>query len=650
MTATLAFVATAGFLALSRHAGADPYWPVHEIDGRYRGANGLGAGDVNADGYTDYVTNYEFDQRYVISLHPGPGADPRAPWPTVDVWTPRPLAIDTGVNPESSALGDFDGDGNTDVVGVQGWSEWFIRWWEGGGFPGIRFFWGPSPSDVTEPASWTDSGRIPTSIDRGHFHWVTSHDVNEDGLLDVTAGGRVHGGNYERGGIVWLEAPTNPAERRDLDLWKIHQIAPDQYSGHGFVWTDVDEDGDADIADANADFDTPQTEEKVLWYENPGPGPAQGLPWTQHVIWTDSSFWAKPSMTAADLDQDGHTDLLTQTRTAIHWFRKTSVNPVAWDHVEIHKDPSTTWRSRPVRVADMDGDGHLDIVGMLIHEYGDLPGRKASVFWMSYSGPTPGADNWTTHTIKWGPGRVMLVNEFGEKWDQVDITDVDSDGDLDIVANNEEWWEDDDSEFVPFFHPQVDPSSVSVVWFENRLAETEWSCIETAGTCDLQAEQPVRLGDGTWIERGSVPGADGNYLMAHNALPPWVDNLVSILKRAATGDANLYALGWGDTSGATWKMDLAGGTYDIWVRRRVPPDWGYGLGGSRSDGLLLGVDSTPGRRVDDLGRAGSWTWVQAMTVDLTAGSHELHARVRERGYMLDRVVVTSDTGWVPPAG
>ncbi len=43
-------------------------WPMHAVDGRYRGANGLGPADVNGDGRRDYVTNYEFDQRWI----PGP--------------------------------------------------------------------------------------------------------------------------------------------------------------------------------------------------------------------------------------------------------------------------------------------------------------------------------------------------------------------------------------------------------------------------------------------------------------------------------------------------------------------------------------------------------------------------------------------------
>jgi len=34
---------------------------MHHIDGRFRGANALGAADVNGDGQTDDVTNLEVE-------------------------------------------------------------------------------------------------------------------------------------------------------------------------------------------------------------------------------------------------------------------------------------------------------------------------------------------------------------------------------------------------------------------------------------------------------------------------------------------------------------------------------------------------------------------------------------------------------------
>ena len=41
-------------------------WPVHTVADWFRGANALSPGDVDQDGFTDYVTNYEFDQRNVV--------------------------------------------------------------------------------------------------------------------------------------------------------------------------------------------------------------------------------------------------------------------------------------------------------------------------------------------------------------------------------------------------------------------------------------------------------------------------------------------------------------------------------------------------------------------------------------------------------
>lgn len=80
-------------------------WPMHPIDGRFRGANALGAADVDGNGANDYVTNYEFDQRWILVLHPGDG-DVRRSWPHVEIWKPDPFVSGNGKNPESTALGE----------------------------------------------------------------------------------------------------------------------------------------------------------------------------------------------------------------------------------------------------------------------------------------------------------------------------------------------------------------------------------------------------------------------------------------------------------------------------------------------------------------------------------------------------------------
>ena len=151
----------------------DAPWPMHAIDSRFRGANALSSGDADQDGFADYVTNYEFDQRIVISFHPGAGDIVRQPWPTVVAWMPKPLANGNGVDPEHSALCDLDGDGNLDVAVSQGESN--MPFWEGSQPLADEF---DNETGGVGEWSWIQ-GREPVQLSRG------SHVVN----LRVREGG-----------------------------------------------------------------------------------------------------------------------------------------------------------------------------------------------------------------------------------------------------------------------------------------------------------------------------------------------------------------------------------------------------------------------------------------------------------------------------
>jgi FG-GAP-like repeat len=601
-------------------------WHMHPVDERFRGPNALATVDLNADGFTDYVTNYEFDQRYMIELHPGAGGAVREPWPTVTAYA---LATGpTGTDTENAAMADFDGDGHLDLVGAQGWH--FTGTFEGQN-AGIRLVFGPPTAEIFDPERWIDAGRIPDTIDQGHFLWVEPFDMNGDGATDILAGGREFDPTGAKASIRWIEAPALPADRRNLALWTSHNLDPDQFDGHGFVLDDVDRDGDQDLLDANADFDTPEEEETVHWYENPGTGtPAQDTPWTKHELYRGPEFYPKPQLSVGDLDGDGLRDFVTQVADRVYWFRKISVRPVAFERIVIQKPAVTQFNARPIRIVDLDGDGRLDLFGMMTHDNGFIFGDKASAFWMTYEGTTPTATNWTTHVVKWGSGDPMQLFTFGEKWDQVQFDDVDRDGDLDIVANCEEWWADT-AEFRSWLDPALDPTSVAVVWFENRLQEPGYAFAERDGRCVIEAEHWSGLGDGTWVKhaRASGYGGDG-YMQDHEA-------------------ARTIVPGFADTSGLRYVATVAGGTYHLWFRRRIPSAWGSSAGGPLSDSTWLGIDGDLVGTVDDgNGAVDTWAWVRTPgPVTLSPGAHVIDLRVRERGYAVDRLLLTTDANETP---
>ena len=628
---------------------------MHHIDGRYRGANGLGAADVNGDGHTDYITNYEFDQRWILALHPGANGLVRSAWPTVEIWRPEPLVSGNGKNPESSTLGDFDGDGNVDAAGAHGFSD--ILAFEGSA-PGVHLVWGPPQERVAEPGAWIDGGWVPATVDVGHPHWVTAHDVNGDGLTDVAVGGRLHGGGggYENPdspsgngsytGIGWLEAPADPAQRRDLSRWRFNRIDADEFSGHGFVFADLDGDGDSDIVNANADFDTPEDREDVAWYENPGNGSeAQRGEWQRHVLFRSPDFYAKPSEAVGDIDGDGAPDIATQTEHDLILLRNNLAASNGFEVFVLPKPEPARWRARPVRLADFDGDGDLDIVGMLIHADNVLPTDKAAVFLLLNSGDPFKADGWRYLPVKWGSGQTMNLPGFGEKWDQVNVADVDGDGDLDIVANCEEWWVEPLGEPAAFFREGLSTSSVAVVWFENTLGDNPPLYQERDGVVVIEAEGATDIGDSTWVERAPLraelaaaeaagePPSAAIAVQAHNGLKP--------------GSGFIAAT---ESTGMLYAIEVQGGDYHVWLRRFVPSTWPREQGGDLSDSAwLVADDGTPLLAGDEPGGpTDRWEWIRLTEpLPLAAGQRKLYLRVREHGVAIDSIVLSRDAGFAP---
>jgi len=417
-------------------------WDRHRIHYHSILCNGLDPADINGDGFWDYVTNYEDDGNIIISVHPGL-EKVKEKWPT--------LTIGSVPSNESSCFGDFDGDGNPDVASGHGDQG------EGGAYSGVLMYWHPGKEKVMDDEAWIEAGDIPESLNMGQYLFIRGKDINSDGALDIVIGGRRLGSvdkddpNDPIVGLRWIEAPKAKSDRRDLSKWKVHPIDPDLISGHGFYLADVDGDGDTDVVNANNDWGTPEGGQYVMWYRNPGQDAAQNQQWERFNLYHGNDFYTKPGIICKDLDGDGRNDILTNVNNYIYYFHNEGGETPDFNLIKIEKPEYARWRTRPIQMADIDGNGKMDVCVGLIHHDGLLPADVASIMWMEYTGETPTADNWKFHVIKWGDGADLGRRFRGEKWDNFIFSDVDRDGDLDLVANCEEYTE------------------LGVEWFENPL-------------------------------------------------------------------------------------------------------------------------------------------------------------------------------------
>ena len=287
--------------------------------------------------------------------------------------------------PRTVQTADFDNDGDLDVVSaaLEGGE---VAWWENNG----------SQSFTKQEIS--GAGNTPAARS------VFPADVDRDGDTDVIVSVR------DANEIVWFENDgLGEFTRQTVSGTNTFKGA---YWVHG---VDLDKDKDLDVLGVARDAG------EIAWFENDG---TQNF--TKREISGVGNFEGARAVYPADLDGDGDVDVVGAAGDAgqISWWQNDGQQSFAKQDIT---EPGAFEGARSVSAADLDGDGDVDVMGAA---------REGSevAWWLNN-----GNGEFTKQQISNLAGDVD--GPYGS-----DLADVDSDGDLDVLAadqfdNDIVWWE-----------------------------------------------------------------------------------------------------------------------------------------------------------------------------------------------------------------
>lgn len=370
-----------------------------------------------------------------------------------------------------NSCADFDSDGDMDIVAAAFMGN-DIRCFENTDGAGTSWQIHPLPAvyrpvftGVCDIEGDGDQDVICSSL--GPLYWFE----NTDGLGHYWTKHTIPGPGWNRS--VWPMDVDLDGDNDILTTYEysisVHASLVENLDGQGDQWTeipifvwhdyvqgelsasDIDADGDQDIAVAMYGIDPPFYPGQVVWCENID---GIGTTWAEHMV--ESGFERAASAFTCDLDDDGDGDIgaLSGSDNILCWWENLDGSGLSWQAREVGLP------SDPVGAVtvDLDGDGDEDVActskeGSIIYENSDGVGIS-----------------WHEHPL-------------GDlESSRLSYGDVNSDGCLDLCISYSDpvdklsWWD-----VSGFTENGVLVSSILDTACDPQWASLDWTCVEPVG-------------------------------------------------------------------------------------------------------------------------------------------------------------------------